>query len=179
MTAAPTLLTGRLRLRAHELRDFEPVLAMSFDPAVHRFIGGAPADRTQVWEKFLRGPGFWPLLGFGLWVVEERATGAFVGQIGFGRFERAIDPPLPDWPEGAWVLASEHHGKGFAGEALTAALAWADDALRSPLCCIIAPENSGSLALAHRHGFRDVRRAVYHGEDTTVLERPAPPAASA
>ena len=173
---APTLTTDRLRLRAYQLADFEQSLAMSTDPRVYRFIGGEPGDRTQVWEKFLRGPGFWALLGYGLWTVEERVTGGYVGQIGFGRFERDITPSLPDIPEGAWVLNAADHGKGYGREALDAALRWADAMLKSPICCIVAPGNAASLRLAGSAGFEQLRTCDYHGEPTCVMRRPAPAA---
>ena len=171
---APLLTTPRLRLRAFALADFEPSFAMSSDERVFRYVGGAPQSRAQSWEKFLRGPGFWALLGYGLWTIEERETGAYVGQIGFGRFERDIAPRLPDIPEGAWMLGGDHHGKGYAREALGAALGWADETLQSPICCIIDPANAASIRLAEAAGFREVRRADYLGGKTVVLERPAP-----
>ena len=174
IATAPPITTDRLILRAYDLADFDAAYAMTSDDRVHRFIGGAPHNRAQAWEKFLRGPAFWALLGYGLWTVEERATGAYVGQVGFGRFERDMEPPLPDIPEGAWVLSADHHGRGYGGEALDAALRWADSQLRSAICCIIAPENTPSLRLAARMGFAELRRADYHGEITLVLERAAP-----
>ena len=170
---APLITTDRLILRAQTLADFDAAYAAGQDERVHRYIGG-PLTRAQAWEKFLRGPGFWSLLGYGLWTIEEQASGAYVGQIGFGRFEREIDPPLPAIPEGAWVFGPDFHGKGYGGEALAAALRWADAQLNSKLCCIIAPENEPSLRLAARHGFAETRRADYHGSATVVLERPAP-----
>lgn len=170
--SAPTLSTDRLILRAYELKDFGAALAMTSDARVHRFIGGPPQDRAQAWEKFLRGPAFWALLGYGLWTVEERATGAYVGQVGFGQFERAMDPPLPALPEGAWVLGAGHHGNGYGREALTAALRWADTALGTAICCIIAPENAASLRLAKSTGFEELRRSEFHGEPTCILVRP-------
>ncbi len=171
---APTLATDRLTLRAYMLADFDAAFKMTSDGRVNRFIGGAPEGRAQAWEKFLRGPAFWALLGYGLWSIEERATGAFVGQVGFGRFERDMKPPLPDVPEGAWVLTADHHGKGYAKEALRAALVWADVALRTPICCIIAPDNNPSLRLAASAGFAEIRRAAYHDSPIIVLQRPVP-----
>ncbi len=171
---APTLTTDRLILRAYMLADFDAAFAMTSDERVNQFIGGAPEGRAQAWEKFLRGPAFWALLGYGLWSIEARATGAFVGQVGFGRFEREMELPLPDVPEGAWVLAADHHGKGYAREALGAALAWADAALRTPICCIIAPDNTPSLRLAGAMGFAQERRGEFHGEPISVMLRSEP-----
>lgn len=103
-TTAPTLLSERLRLRVAVAEDFDSVLAMSCDDRVYRYIGGKPGGRTQAWEKFLRGPGMWSLLGYGLWIVEERYGGAFVGQLGFGRSSATSHRRYPMCPRrpGCW-----------------------------------------------------------------------------
>ena len=62
---------------------------------------------------------------------------------------------------------------GIAGEAMAAALVWADARLpNTGLVCIIAPENVASLGLARKLGFVETRRAIYKGDETVVLERP-------
>lgn len=171
---APRLETRRLILREFRLSDFEPYLAMMADPAVHRFIGGPMADRAMAWDKFARAPGFWPLLGYGLWIVEERASGRIAGCIGFGRFERDIDPPLPEIPEMAWVLDGWAHGRGIGSEAVDAVIGWGDAKLaETSYVCIIAPENDASLRLAEKSGFVETRRSPYKGAEIVVLERTA------
>jgi len=74
------------------------------DPEVTRYIGGRPFTAEEVWSRLLRYIGHWQWIGFGTWVAEERATGAFVGEIGFCDYRREIDPPL-DLPEAGWALA--------------------------------------------------------------------------
>jgi RimJ/RimL family protein N-acetyltransferase len=171
---APRIETERLILRAFRLEDFEAFAEMLAKPDVGHFIGGVVTDRAAAWEKFCRAPGFWALLGYGMWMIEEKASGRIAGNLGFGNFQRAIDPPLPDVPEGAWVFDQWAHGKGYASEALAAALAWADAHLpRRGYCCIISPDNAPSLALARKFGFVETRRAEFKGEETIVLERPA------
>jgi RimJ/RimL family protein N-acetyltransferase len=172
---APRLETDRLVLREFRLEDFERSYEITADAAVHRHLGGAPS-RTVKWEKFLRSPTWWAWLGYGMWLAEERATGRVVGEIGFGEFERDIDPRLPDLPEMGWIFAAETHGRGLAGEALRAALAWGDAELGCGFQCIVAEANAPSLRLADRHGFVEVRRAPFNGradDPVVVLERPA------
>lgn len=170
---APRIETARLILRPFRRDDFNAFCAMLADPEIGRFIGGVVTDRSAAWEKFTRAPGFWALLGYGIWMVEEKSSGRIAGNVGFGDFQRAIEPPLPEVPEGAWVLDRWAHGKGYGSEALGAALDWGDNSLPNRgYCCIIDPTNAPSLALARKFGFVETRRADLKGEETVVLERP-------
>lgn len=168
--------TERMILRPQVLEDFEAAYAITAQEAVYRYLGGEPITRSVKWEKFTRGPAWWLWLGYGFWAIDDRATGRLVGEIGFGEFMRPIDPPLPDMPEMGWILDPTVHGRGFASEALTAILAWAEAQMpQTPFQCIIDPDNDASLALAAKFGFREVRRSPY-GPDRdaiVILERAA------
>lgn len=167
----PVIETERLRLRGHELRDFDASAAMWADPDVARFIGGKPSTREDSWGRFLRYIGHWQTLSHGFWLVEEKATGAFVGEGGIGNFKREIVPRI-EAPEAGWALASSMHGKGYAHEAMRAALAWAEPHFkRTDFVCIIAPENQPSLTLANKLGFQEYARGVYKGETSVMLRR--------
>ena len=168
----PVLETERLVLRGHRPQDFKDCLAMWADPEVVRYISGKPQTAEEVWAKMLRMVGHWSVLGYGFWVVSEKATGRFVGEAGFGRFKRDFEPGFGDDPEVGWGLASWAHGKGYAGEAVRAALAWGErrfDGAR--MVCMIAPENTPSLRLAGKLGFREYGRATYKDQPTLLLER--------
>ncbi|MEZ5960425.1 MAG: GNAT family N-acetyltransferase [Hyphomonadaceae bacterium] len=167
----PVIETERLRLRGHELSDFDASAAMWGDPDVARFIGGKPSTREESWGRFLRYIGHWRALGHGFWLIEEKATGAFVGEGGMGAFKREIEPPL-EAPEAGWALATAMHGKGYAHEAMRAALGWAEKHFdRTDFVCIIAPENRPSLTLADKLGFREYGRGLYKGETSVMLRR--------
>lgn len=167
----PVLETPRLRLRGHTPADFAASYAMWSDERVVRHIGGRVFTEEEVWARLLRYAGHWALLGFGYWVVEEREGGGFVGEVGFADFRRAMDPPLGDRPEAGWVLAPGAHGRGYASEALAAALAWGDARFSRPTVCIIDPENAPSIRVAEKAGYREVARTTYHGSPTVVFER--------
>jgi RimJ/RimL family protein N-acetyltransferase len=96
--AAPALDTGRLTLRGHTPDDFDECAAMWGDPQVTRYIGGRPSTQEEVWTRLLRYAGMWALLGLGYWVVRERETGRFVGEVGFSDFRREMTPPLGSDP---------------------------------------------------------------------------------
>jgi RimJ/RimL family protein N-acetyltransferase len=167
----PVIETERLRLRGHELRDFDASAAMWADPEVARFIGGKPSTREESWGRFLRYIGHWRALGYGFWLIEDKATGAFIGEGGTGSFKREIEPPL-DAPEQGWALSAAAHGKGYGFEAMTAATTWAEQFFgRRDFVCIIAPENQPSLSLAHKLGYREYTQGLYKGATSIMLRR--------
>ncbi len=173
--SCPTLMTNRLTLRAHGVADFDSSLALWSDPEVVRFIGGKTATAEEVWARLLRYSGHWALLGFGFWTIHEAATGAFVGEAGLADFRRAITPPLGPDPEAGWVLAPQAHGRGYAREAVSAILGWADETLQAArTTCIIDPLNAPSLKLADKLGYRAFARGLYRGEEVVMLERARP-----
>ncbi len=171
---APPLDTARLTLRGHAPADFDDCLALWGDPLVTRHIGGRPLSGEEVWARLLRYAGLWALLGYGYWVVRERDTGRFVGEVGLADFRRDLVPPLDGTPEAGWVLAPSGHGRGYATEAVRAALAWYDAGHAGGpgrTVCLISPENAASIRVAEKCGYREVARAVYRGEATLLFER--------
>lgn len=171
-TTAPTLTTERLILDAHRLEDFDALAAMWADPVVVRYIGGTPRGQEDSWGRLLRYIGHWQLLGYGYWAVREKASGNYIGGIGFADFHREIQPVL-DVPEMGWTLIASAHGKGYATEALNAALLWAKDRFpQGKTVCIISPENRASLGLAKKVGFVESHRSEYHQQPTVIMHRP-------
>ncbi|MBZ5526026.1 MAG: GNAT family N-acetyltransferase [Acidobacteriia bacterium] len=168
----PILETERLKLRGHRLHDFTHCAAMWADPGVTRHIGGKPLTEEESWTKFLRYAGHWSLLGFGYWLVEEKETGNFLGEIGFADYKRDLQPSLKGIPEIGWVLASQSHGRGYATEAVRAAVAWGDAHLPSArTACIIDPENLPSIRVAVKCGYRELQLATYKGQPTMMFVR--------
>jgi RimJ/RimL family protein N-acetyltransferase len=171
----PILETARLRLRGHRREDFEPMVATWTAPEVTRFLGGGkPFSREDIWGRMLRQVGHWALQGYGLWVVEEKDSREFVGGIGFFDSKRDMAPSLDGMPEMGWVLAPQMHGKGYATEAIRAAIAWGDVHFgKTKMCCIIAPENYASIRVAEKSGFCRQQKTTYKGEPTIIFVRDA------
>jgi RimJ/RimL family protein N-acetyltransferase len=167
----PVLETARLRLRAHGVDDFPDLMAMWSERAVTHYIGGKTMRPDECWTRLLRYRGLWPLLGFGYWAVEEKSTGRFVGDVGFADFHRMIEPSIRGVPEIGWVLAPEVHGKGYASEAVAAAIQWFDAQGKGRCVCIIDPTNEASLRLAAKNGFREYCRTTFMGDEVILFER--------
>ena len=173
----PLIETERLRLRRHRREDFAECAAMWADPVVTRYIGGKPLTEEGAWARVLRTVGHWAWMGFGYWVLEEKATGSFVGEMGFSDWKREIEPSLKGVPELGWVLATRMHGKGYATEAVRAAIAWADANIKTNqhelgrLVCIIHPEHGKSIRVAEKTGFKEVLRTTYKEEPTILFAR--------
>src|SRR5262249_10827274 len=116
--------------------------------------------------------GHWSLLGFGYWAVEEKASEAYVGDIGFANFKRDVEPSIGEAPEAGWALAPRAHGKGYATEALARALAWGEARFSGArTVCLIHPDNLASLRVAEKTGFREYARGVSGGEHQILLSR--------
>jgi len=165
--------TDRLRLRRHVADDLAASWAMWSDPLVYRHILTAPSNEQQAWSRLLSYAGLWALLGFGYWAVDERSTGAFVGEIGFADFRRDVTPSIRGLPEMGWVLASAHHGNGYATEGVQAALGWADRNLSAArTVCLINPENAPSIRVAQKAGYAQTHQTTFNTIPTLMFERP-------
>ena len=169
----PLIETARLRLRTFEPRDLDAQAATLGDPEVVRHLGGTPFSREETWRKMLASPGLWAMLGYGYWVAERIEDGAYLGQVGFADFKRDMQPRIEDMPEMGWIFAPQAQGRGYAYEAVMAALGWADEALRGrEIVAIIDHKNERSIRLAEKAGFSSREDATYKGEPILLLRRP-------
>ncbi len=172
MSAAPPIDTARLVLRGHRAEDLADCTKMWADPQVTRHIGGRPFIEEEVWGRVLRYIGHWTALGFGFWTMREKATGRFVGELGFADFKRDLHPPLGDSPEVGWALCPWAHGQGLATEAVQAILLWGDGHFGGRrTVCLIDPGNAPSLRVAAKCGYQELRRTTYKGAATIIFQR--------
>ena len=168
----PILETERLLLRGYRSDDFAPCSAMWSDPVVNRYTTGTPLLPEEAWSKTLRNAGLWPMLGYGYWAIEEKASREFVGETGFADFKRNIEPSIAGVPELGYVMCPRVHGKGYATEAVQAAIAWADQQLGAErTVCIIHEGNAASIRLAEKCGYTEFNRTQYKTHDVIMLER--------
>ncbi len=167
-----TIETDRLLLRPHLLIDFPPSAAMWMDARITEYIGGAPSTRQAAWARVHRYAGHWALLGYGYWAVFEKATGGFVGEVGFADFLRELEPSLDGKRELGWVIAAHAQRRGFGTEAVVAALAWGDAHFPgTTFAALIAPDNRASIRIAEKTGFHRETTTTYDGTPTLIYER--------
>ena len=107
----PVIETERLMLRQWQGRDMAPYTAMLSDPghrALHHRRWQACCRRDGRVAARRGDGGHWALHGAGMFVVEEKSSGKFVGRVG------PWSPP--GWPgfEVGWGIAREFRGKGYA-----------------------------------------------------------------
>ncbi len=146
------VLTERLVLREFLPTDLDPFAAMNADRVVmEHFVRTMTREDT---ERFVeRIEAHWRTEGWGLWALERRDSGAFIGYTGLWpvRFEVAFEPKV----EVGWRLAAEHWGHGFATEAARAAVDVAFDRLGWPeVTSFTAVANERSQAVMRRIGMR-------------------------
>lgn len=185
----PILETGRLRLRGHLESDLERAFAIWSNPEVVRHIGIPPSTRQQSWGRICNYRGHWQLMGFGYWAVEEKVSGLYVGDVGIADFKRDFEIPneqkqnvrlqLQGIPETGWALSPSVHGRGYATEAVQAALQWGDVNLPRSASgpkgdrtfCILDPSNKASRRVAEKCGFREISRIKYAEHDAIAFDR--------
>ncbi len=168
----PILETERLRLRGHRIEDLENCASMWADPEVTRYIGGRTFSEEEVWARTLRYAGHWAWFGFGYWLVEERSSGRFVGEVGLADYKRDIQPPLKGFPEIGWALATAMSGQGYATEAVGAAIEWFQKRRgHTRTVCLIAPDNAASIRVATKCGYRKQYLTTYKGSPTIIFAR--------
>ncbi len=148
--------TERLLLRGWRDEDIGPYARMCADPEVMRYL---PAVLTR--EESARQVGsfvrHWEERGFGLWAVEDRAGGEFIGFIGLAQHD--------DWPIGehkvevGWRLDRRFWGGGLATEGAIASLHYGFDLLGLPrIISITDPRNAASRRVMEKASL------IYRGE---------------
>jgi RimJ/RimL family protein N-acetyltransferase len=148
MFEIPTVITGRLRLRAFRAIDLDAYAAMQANAEVMRYlVTGRPSTPVEVWRTMATSLGHWALRGYGMWACEKIDDAIFIGSVG-------IFQPL-DWPEPeiAYSLDRPFWRQGFATEAALAARDWLFGHFPLPRAAsFIRPDNHASKRVAERLG---------------------------
>lgn len=168
----PTLCGQQLRLRAISPQDFDSIFALMNDPIVYNGISGKPTTREQCWEKMMKLAGNWLLLGYGSWVVEDKATRRFLGLAGLFDARRDLTPEQSVTPEVGYSFMPHAHGKGIAYQSMRLALDWFDSHHAHPFTyAMINHSNFASARLARRLDYQEHADAIYKDQPVKLWKR--------
>jgi RimJ/RimL family protein N-acetyltransferase len=159
MEADFRLETERLRLRRYRPDDLDDLYAMFSDPEhMHWYPAPFDLETTRAWLD--RQIAAYGTRGYALWIVEDRASGAFLGTTG---------PTLQtveevDEVEIGWHTRPGRKGEGIAPEGAAAARDWAFANLEvDHLISLVRPENRPSGRVAEKIGMQVDREVDYKG----------------
>ncbi len=172
----PFLQTERLELWLPTRADIAAMIEIVSDPHTGKYLGpaGGAADHFM---RFQRNAGSWFLHGYGGFIVRERGKPDAIGNCGVFHSWRGLGDDFDDMPEAGWIISAGHEGQGYANEAMAAALDWFDGEHGRPnhssrVVCMIDPDNAGSIKLAEKLGFAEMRRAALpDGSKVVLFER--------
>jgi len=149
--------TERLILRAFAPEDLDAYVEIMSSPAVYRYLGngqGQTRDQIEHWMNQWNGTfGH----GMGVYAVVERESGKLIGHCGLRGLICGRKEILYAIAESAW-------GKGYATEAMRAVLDAHDF---RPLMAVSYPENTASMGVMKKLGFKHIGQEVMFG---TTLE---------
>ncbi|MGW6201091.1 GNAT family N-acetyltransferase [Kribbella sp. NPDC055110] len=129
---------------------------------VSRWLGAEPrvmTDRGAASKAIMRWNERSREAPYGVWAVEERATGTIAGTV--------LLAPLPDPTDGTpgrgevevgWHLHPDAWGRGLATESARAAIEHGFKAGIGQIYAVVRPDNVASLAVCHRLGMRPIGR---------------------
>ena len=149
---APVIITERLKLRPHQLRDADEWYAIQSNPRVLRHIDWPPRDRSESRRHLLHRTRHTRLLQSGDFLaLAVLRDDRLIGDV--SQHLRAVEPENRS-AEIGWVFDPEVSGHGYATEASRAMLKFAFTELGArTVTARIRSANRPSIALAERLGF--------------------------
>jgi RimJ/RimL family protein N-acetyltransferase len=153
--------TARLVIRTLEPRDAGAWIAMVNDPEVNRFLPPEPEATVETFQEVLGlRQAMEREIGYAVWAVDDRATGAFVGQCGMRPVEEDAGPEV----ELAYHYLKAAWNKGFGTEAAIAVLTRGLGPVGlGRIMAVAMATNAGSWRVMEKAGMRYEGLADYYG----------------
>jgi RimJ/RimL family protein N-acetyltransferase len=147
---------SRLTFREMTDADLDDMAALLGDEEVMRFYP-RPMTRSEARDWIARSQRRYRDHGFGLWIINVRDSGEFVGDCGLTL--QHVDGV--DELEVGYHVRTSMQGRGYATEAAAASRDFARDVLGAGrLIAIINPLNVPSRRVAAKIGLKEEKRAV-------------------
>jgi RimJ/RimL family protein N-acetyltransferase len=172
------LETSRLVLRRLTADDAPFMLVLLNDPDFIRYIGDRGVRTEEDARGYIeRGPiASYARFGFGLYLVDLRATGEAIGICGLLKRDELPEPDI------GFAFLPAFRARGFAFEAAAAVQGYARDTFHvGRLLAITSLQNDRSIRLLGRLGFSFDRRIRLSpsGEELNLFSRVLSPSADA
>lgn len=166
MTPIDTITTLRLTGERFRPEHFPHLSRLHLDPVVMATLGGIRSEETtrENLEEYIA---HWDTHGFGLWLLRDRASGAFAGRAGLKRIHvgGAMEIEL------GYTFLQSYWGQGLATEIAQASVDAAFGPLRMEnIVCFTLTTNYASQRVMAKVGFVFEREVVHKGE-ATLLSR--------
>ena len=132
-----------------------------------------PYDKFWSLTKTQQTDAIWQALFIEHSPISESCRGVLtvLQALGFDVKKRDL-PALKGLPEIGWVFTTPARGKGYATEAVRAAVTWGDAHFSSSrTACIIHPENLASIRVAEKCAYREFQRTTYKSHPTIMFVR--------
>lgn len=158
MSADWQLLTDRLRLRPYRADDVGAMFEVFGDHEVMRFsMSGGDASIAVTQARIDKLIAHQDKFGFSLWVVEDRATGAPLGDCGLKHLEDGPEVEV------GYRFAKAHWGRGYASEAAAASVRYGFQELQLPrIVAVVDPLNTASCRVIEKIGLKYQHAALYY-----------------
>jgi RimJ/RimL family protein N-acetyltransferase len=159
------LTTERLSLRQLSADDAGFMLRLLNEPSFIQHIGDKGVRTLEGARAYLAsGPlASYERHGFGLWLVEEKASGAPAGICGLLKRDVLEDVDI------GYAFVPEFWSRGYASEAAAAVLAHARSALGlRRVLAVVSPDNHGSIRLLEKLGFTYERMVRLSDDDDEI-----------
>lgn len=154
--------------------DLDDIARLLGDPRVASTLspGGLPFSEREVREGLEEKLRHWEDFGFGLWLLRDRQSGAFVGRGGLQHTWATGQAEV----EAGWAIVPERWGQGLATELARLAIRVAFGLLCLPdVIAYTRPDNHASRRVMDKTGFAFERELIADNE-TQVLYRQRAPA---
>lgn len=141
--------TSRLYVREITVEDVAQLYELYRDKSVVRYMEALfpePEQEMEYIKDYIKNVyGFY---GYGMWVLEEKASGKVIGRAGFECREGF------DGFELGYMLGVDYQHKGYAYEACSAILSYGVNELgQKDYCSFVDKDNTASVRLCERLGF--------------------------
>lgn len=141
--------TKRCRVREMVLEDLDALYKVYEHPSITRYMEGLYEDKqkeAEYTEAYIKNVyGFY---GYGLWIVEEKATGQVIGRAGISHREEYEEPEL------GYVIGKTYQNKGYATEVCKEILRYGREEIGfQHFNAFVHKENLSSVRICEKCGF--------------------------